>query len=56
VSRNPIRQRNQVIWPDKAAQMKIIALNQAENIVNAGIFITGAQKMEHSHKLDEKRR
>jgi len=36
--------------------MKIIPLSQAENIVNADIFIPGVQKMAHSDEMAEKRR
>ncbi len=36
--------------------MKNIPLNQAENIVNAYIFILGVQKMAHSDEMAKKRR
>jgi hypothetical protein len=36
--------------------MKTNPVNQAENIVNADMFILGIQKMAHSDAMAEKRR
>jgi hypothetical protein len=36
--------------------MKMITLNQVENIVNADASILGIQKMVHSDEMVEKRR
>ena len=47
-------QEIEIIWPGKVSKMTIIPQNQAENIVNADIFILGVQKMAHSDKIAEK--
>jgi hypothetical protein len=44
----------EIIWPGKVSKMTIIPQNQAENIVNADIFILGVQKMAHSDEMAEK--